>query len=74
MPYGTIKNVVRDRGFGFIRPDEAPDRGGVFFHQNNVKGIAFEQLRVNDRVTYELGQDEWRRGTKAIRVQPLHAA
>jgi CspA family cold shock protein len=74
MPEGTIKRLVSDRGFGFIRPDEAPgSRGDVFFHRSDVQGTRFEQLRVNDRVTYDLGEDERRGGTKAIHVRPLPA-
>jgi cold shock CspA family protein len=76
MPEGTIKNLVRERGFGFIFPDEASGTSGdVFFHRNDVDGtVSFEQLRLRQRVSYELAKDERRGGTKAVHVRLLPAA
>jgi cold shock CspA family protein len=76
MPEGTIKNLVRDRGFGFILPDEAQGTSDdLFFHRSDVDGtVSFEQLRVQQHVSYELGRDERRGSTKAIHVRPLPAA
>ena len=49
MPRGTIKRLVRDRGFGFIR-----DEGGQewFFHRSGVEGN-FESLSEGQRVSFE---------------------
>jgi cold shock CspA family protein len=68
---GTIKNLVSDRGFGFIAPEAQMDGGkDLFFHRSDVQGdVAFEELRVGQRVEYDLGRDE-RRGTpKATNVR-----
>ena len=35
MPNGTIKRLVRDRGFGFIRDDGGQE---WFFHRSSVQG------------------------------------
>lgn len=52
---GTIKKVVRDRGFGFIlAPNKGPD---VFFHVSTVADRAFEQLEEGQTVEYELLED-----------------
>lgn len=71
MASGTIKNLVSDRGFGFIVAEgqAATDRD-LFFHRSDVQGTTgFEQLRVGQRVEYDLGRDE-RRGTpKATNVR-----
>ena len=41
---GTIKTLVRDRGFGFIaREGQAKD---LFFHSNDLSGVAFDELKV----------------------------
>ncbi len=50
MPNGTIKRLVKDRGFGFIR-----DEGGQewFFHRSGVAEGSFEELREGQRVTFE---------------------
>lgn len=51
MPNGTIKRLVRDRGFGFIKDDGGQE---WFFHRSAVSGdAAFEQLREGQRVSFE---------------------
>jgi CspA family cold shock protein len=47
---GTIKRLVRDRGFGFIK-----DEGGQewFFHRDSVEAGDFEQLNEGQRVSFE---------------------
>lgn len=49
MLHGTIKRVVSDRGFGFIRDD-----GGLdwFFRRDGVQG-GFDLLRKGQRVSFE---------------------
>ena len=69
MADGTIKTLVTERGFGFIIPEGGGGQD-LFFHRSDLESGAFEQLRVGDRVTYELGTDERRGTTKAVHVQP----
>ena len=49
MSSGTIKRLVRDRGFGFIR-----DEGGQewFFHRSSVQG-SFDSLNEGQRVGFD---------------------
>ena len=49
MPGGTIKRLVRDRGFGFIRDDGGQE---WFFHRSSVQG-SFDQLNEGQRVTFD---------------------
>ena len=67
---GKIKNLVPDRGFGFIVDEQAgPNQADLFFHRSDVQGTTYDQLRVGQRVAYELGKDA-RRGTKiAVNVR-----
>ncbi len=52
---GTIKTLT-ERGFGFIsREGEAKD---LFFHSKELVGVTFDQLKVGDKVTFELVQGE----------------
>ena len=70
MPQGTIKNLISDRGFGFIVPEDA-DVGAkdLFFHHSDIQGTSIEALQVGQLVEYDLGTDE-RRGTpKAANVR-----
>ena len=49
MPSGTIKRLVRDRGFGFIRDDGGQE---WFFHRSSVQGN-FDQLNEGQRVSFD---------------------
>ena len=75
MAKGTIKNLVSERGFGFILPEGgSPDGKDLFFHRSDVQGtIPYERLQVGQSVEYDLGRDE-RRGTpKATNVRSAPA-
>jgi CspA family cold shock protein len=65
MPKGKIKKIVSDRGFGFIEGE----RGDLFFHHSEVKGVTFEELREGQTVEYEVGQ-----GKKGPCATSVHVA
>lgn len=55
--YGTIKKIVRDRGFGFITPDDGSDE--VFFHRSRMAPkVIFEDLRDGDAVEFQVRPGE----------------
>jgi CspA family cold shock protein len=47
---GTIKRLVRDRGFGFIRDDGGQE---WFFHRSSVEAGSFDQLNEGQRVSFD---------------------
>ncbi len=52
---GTIKTLM-DRGFGFIaREGETKD---LFFHSKDLNGITFDELKVGDKVSFEVVQGD----------------
>ena len=52
---GTIKTLT-DRGFGFIaREGEAKD---LFFHSKELNGVAFDDLKTGDMVSFEVVDGE----------------
>ncbi|MES2137752.1 MAG: cold-shock protein [Pseudomonadota bacterium] len=55
MTTGTVKFFNESKGYGFI----APDGGGndAFVHISAVERSGMRSLRENQRVTYELQQD-----------------
>ena len=63
MPSGTIKRLVRDRGFGFIRDDGGQE---WFFHRSGVEGT-FEQFTEGQRVSFE--EESSPKGPRATRVR-----
>ena len=60
---GKIARVT-DRGFGFITP-ETGDKD-LFFHANSLQGVAFDQLREDHQVTFEV--EDGPKGPNAINV------
>jgi CspA family cold shock protein len=62
---GTIKRVIRDRGFGFIR---AADGQEVFFHRSSLQQLNFDGLREGESVEFEIERGE--KGPRATSVRP----
>jgi cold shock protein len=67
---GTIKNIIAERGFGFLAQDQNQD--AIFFHANTVEGVAFEHLLIGQRVEFESEQAP--RGLRATWVRVLQEA
>jgi cold shock protein len=61
---GTIKRVIRDRGFGFIRSADGQE---VFFHRSGLQNLNFEGLREGDAVEFEMERGE--KGPRAVSVR-----
>ncbi len=55
MATGQIKRLVRDRGFGFIRPEGASE--DIFFHSSAMQGGIFDQLNEGQSVEFEREAD-----------------
>lgn len=64
---GTIKTIVSDKGFGFITIEG--EEKDLFFHKNEVKGVAFEDLKVGDKVSFEKGDSP--KGPNATNVNRI---
>jgi CspA family cold shock protein len=60
---GTISTLT-DRGFGFIKARE-PGKD-IFFHSKELHGVAFDDLKVGDVVTFSIAQGD--KGPAAIFV------
>jgi cold shock protein len=49
---GTVKRIVRDKGFGFIAPDDGS--GDVFFHRSRLAPrTEFDELREGNEVEFQ---------------------
>jgi CspA family cold shock protein len=62
--HGTIKKLVSDKGFGFIKGED----GELFFHRSSVAGDGFSELREGQAVEYTEGQGP--KGPRAENVKP----
>jgi CspA family cold shock protein len=55
MATGTIKTLVKDRGFGFIQASGSGE--DVFFHRTAVSEGTFDDLIVGQSVEFEAERD-----------------
>src|SRR6266540_4042596 len=63
---GTIKKIMKDRGFGFIAPDEGEEE--VFFHRSRLAPkVYFEDLREGDEVEFQVRPGE--KGPQAFNLK-----
>lgn len=64
--FGTIKKIVKDKGFGFITPDDSGEE--VFFHRSKLAPkIDFEDLREGGEVQFEVRPGE--KGRQAFNLR-----
>jgi len=64
--FGTIKKIVRDKGFGFVVPDDGSD--DVFFHRSRLAPkVIFEDLREGDEVEFQVTKGE--KGPQALNLK-----
>ncbi|MCL5962519.1 MAG: cold shock domain-containing protein [Chloroflexi bacterium] len=68
MPQGTIKRLVRDRGFGFIRGEGM--REDLFFHRSAVQESSFDDLHEGETVEFEVEHDPRRGQDRAVNIRP----
>jgi len=61
---GKIKKLT-DKGFGFITGDGL--QKDLFFHSNSLVGVAFNELKEGDDVTFETAESP--KGLNAVNVQ-----
>lgn len=70
MATGDITRLVRDRGFGFIKPDGAADE--LFFHRSAVQNEGFDTLQEGQQVEFEQEPDPRNASrSRAVNVRPV---
>jgi len=60
---GTVKKLIRDRGFGFIT---AEDGNEVFFHRSDLVEADFDAMEEGASVEFEMGTGA--KGPRAMKV------
>ena len=64
---GRIKKIIKDKGFGFIQPDDGSD--DVFFHRSSVGDqTQFEDLREGEEVQFQVRPGD--KGPRAFDLKP----
>ncbi len=69
MATGTIKRLVRERGFGFI---QAADGQEIFFHRSALTAGGFDELREGLAVEFDVQRGE--KGARAANMKVAPAA
>lgn len=67
MKTGTVKIWQKERGYGYITPDEGGD--DVFVHFNGIDKDGFKSLIQGEKVAYVLVQGY--KSYQAAQVRPL---
>jgi len=62
MQTGTIARL--NNGYGFI--SQEGQEKDLFFHANELEGVAFDDLREGDAVQFEVGEGP--KGPNAVKV------
>lgn len=62
---GTIVNMQKEKGYGFIKQDEE-ESSNIFFHASRVISPRYDELKENDRVEYLIAETE--KGLQAVDV------
>ncbi|HLE26327.1 MAG TPA: cold shock domain-containing protein [Thermodesulfobacteriota bacterium] len=66
---GTIKKLIKDRGFGFIRAEDGRE---IFFHRTAVQDANFESLTEGQSVEFDVEKnpkDSRTKGPRAVNVR-----
>jgi CspA family cold shock protein len=69
MATGTIKRLVRDRGFGFILGSDGTE---LFFHRSALQGEGFETLTEGQAVEFDVEKGD--KGPRATNVKKVSAS
>ena len=64
MATGTIKRLVRDRGFGFILGQDGTE---LFFHRSALQGQGFDALAEGQAVEFDVERGD--KGPRAANVK-----
>lgn len=64
MATGTIKRLVRDRGFGFILGQDGTE---LFFHRSALQGQGFDALAEGQTVEFDVERGD--KGPRAANVK-----
>jgi CspA family cold shock protein len=65
---GEIKKLIRERGFGFISPEDGRE---VFFHSSAFEGIDFDALEEGTGVEFNV--ESGPKGPRAMNVRMIEA-
>jgi len=63
MSKGTVKRIIRERGFGFI---SAEDGREIFFHRSELQDVDFDSIGEGDQLDFTIVKGK--KGPQAIGI------
>jgi cold shock protein len=66
MPQGTVKTFKKDRGYGFIAPDDGG--GDIFVHVSELEKTGLSSLAEGQKVTFDVEPDKRTGRPRAVNV------
>ena len=64
MATGTVKRLVRERGFGFILGQDGTE---LFFHRSAIQGQGFDALTEGQAVEFDVERGD--KGPRAVNMK-----
>jgi CspA family cold shock protein len=55
MSKGTVKRIMRERGFGFILAEDGRE---IFFHRSELQNVVFDELGEGDHLEFTIVKGE----------------
>ncbi len=69
MATGTVKKLVRGRGFGFIQGSDGVE---LFFHRSAVQGNGYDTLTEGQAIEFDVEKGD--KGPRAVHLRPAAPA
>ena len=64
MHKGTVKRLMRERGFGFILGEDGRE---IFFHRSELQNLDFSELQEGDNLEFTVTKGD--KGPQAIGIK-----
>jgi CspA family cold shock protein len=64
MHKGTVKQIMRERGFGFISAEDGTE---IFFHRSELQDVDFNELKEGDHLEFSVTKGD--KGPKATNIK-----
>jgi len=68
MSKGTVKRLMRERGFGFIAAEDGRE---IFFHRSELQNVEFDALQQGDQLEFNVTKGD--KGPKATDIKKTSA-
>jgi CspA family cold shock protein len=68
MSKGTVKRLMRERGFGFIAAEDGRE---IFFHRSELQNVDFDKLEQGDQLEFNVTKGD--KGPKATDIKKTSA-